>query len=113
MIRTPIRMVTSTVALLIACSPLAAFAGTPVDVKIEGMTCSSCVESVNKELGKLDELEKGSVKVSLKGNHANVVLKNDDAKTRQAVTDAITKAGFKVAKIDVVPTTSKPAAKTN
>lgn len=88
--------------LVLALSPLAAFAGTTVDVKVEGMTCGACVKKVNDELAKLKEIEKGTVVVSLEGNHATMMVKNNDAKTQEAVKKAIVKAGYKVAKIEVV-----------
>lgn len=98
-------------AMVLALSPLAAFAGTPVDVKVEGMSCGACVKKVNDELAKLSDVEKGSVKVSLKGEHATLTLKNNDASSLEAVKAAVTKAGYKVAKIDVLTEGTKAAEK--
>lgn len=92
-------------------SPFAAFAGTPVDVTVEGMTCGSCVKKVNDELAKLKEIEPSSVKVMLEGNHATLTLKNNDAKSLESVKAAVTKAGYKVAKIDVLPAEAKTETK--
>ena len=83
-------------------SPIAAFAGTPVDVKVEGMHCGACVKMISDELAKVKEIEKGSISVILEGNHATLTLKTDDPKSRAAVEAAVKKAGYKVAKIDVL-----------
>lgn len=96
-------------ALVLTLSPIAAFAGTAVDVHVKGMSCGACVKKVNDELAKLTDIEPGSVKVSLEKSSAVLTLKKDDAQTRKAVTDAVTNAGFTVAKIDVVD--AKSAAK--
>lgn len=92
-----------TLVLILALAPMAAFAGTKVDVKVEGMTCGSCVKKVNDELAKLTDVEPGSVAVMLEGNHATLTLKTGDKKSMAAVEAAVKKAGYKVAKIDVVP----------
>jgi copper chaperone CopZ len=94
--------------LAIALSPLAASAGTAVDVKVEGMHCGACVKMVNDELAKLDGIEKNSIKVMLEGTHATLTLKKDDPKTREAVEAAVKKAGYKVAKIDVLSDKKSP-----
>lgn len=99
----------ATLALVLA--PLAAFAGTPVDVKVDGMTCGSCVKKVSDELAKVPEIEPGTVKVSLKGNHATLTLKNNDASSVEAVKAAVTKAGFTVAKVNVMTPGTKAAPK--
>ncbi len=98
-------------ALVLALSPLAAFAGTPVDVKVEGMTCGACVKKVNDELAKLTGIEKGTVNVMLEGNHATLTLKKNDAKSLAAVKAAVVKAGYKVATIDVLTPDTKTDAK--
>lgn len=97
--------------LALVLSPLAALAGTAVDVKVEGMHCGACVKMVNEELAKLDGIEKDSIKVMLEGNHATLTLKKDDPKSREAVEAAIKKAGYKVAKIDVI--SEKKSTKVN
>ena len=100
-------------AIVLALSPLAAFAGTPVDVKVEGMTCGSCVKKVNDELAKLTNVEKGTVNVMLEGNHATLTLKNNDAKSLKAVKDAVVRAGYEVAKIEVLTPDTKTDAKSD
>lgn len=93
-------------------SPLAAFAGTPVDVKVEGMHCGACVKMIGDELAKLKEIEKGTISVMLEGNHATLTLKKNDAKSLAAVEAAVKKAGYKVAKIDVLTPAAKDDAVT-
>ncbi|CAN5710793.1 hypothetical protein BH10BDE1_BH10BDE1_03240 [soil metagenome] len=98
-----IRSITRTFSIFaLVLSPLAAFAGTNVDVKVEGMHCGACVKMVNDELAKLDGIEKDSINVMLEGTHATLTLKKDDPKTREAVAAAVKKAGYKVAKIEVL-----------
>jgi copper chaperone CopZ len=107
-----IRSITRSVSILaLTLAPLAAFAGTPVDVKVEGMHCGACVKMVNDELAKLEGVEKDSIKVALEGNHATLTLKKDDPKTREAVEAAVKKAGYKVAKIEILG--DKKASKVN
>ena len=111
-----LKTLATTLTAILALSPLTAFAGTPVDVKVEGMSCGACVKKVNDELAKLTDVEAGTVKVMLKGEHATLTLKNNDASSLQAVKDAVVKAGYKVAKIDVLTPgtkTTEKAAKVN
>ena len=100
-------VVTAVAALIL--SPLSALAGTPIDVKVEGMHCGACVKMISDELAKLKEIEKGSIQVMLEGNHATLTLKKNDAKSLAAVEAAVKKAGYKVAKIDVL---TEPAKET-
>lgn len=85
----------------------AATTGTPVDVKITGMTCGSCVQKVQEELAKVQGVDKATLKVELKGNHATMTVAQNDEKMMTAIKDAVTKAGFKVEKIDVATATKK------
>ncbi|MDX9731803.1 MAG: heavy metal-associated domain-containing protein [Bdellovibrionales bacterium] len=79
-----------------------AFADTTVDVKIKGMTCGSCVQRVSEELAKLDGIDKNSVQVELAGEHATLTVTKNDEKTLASIKNAVKKAGYEVAKIDVV-----------
>ena len=93
---------TKILILALALSPLAAFAGTPIDVKISGMTCGSCVKSVTEALSKLEGIEKESLKVELKGTHATLSVVKNEPKTMDAIKAAVKQAGFEVIKIDVL-----------
>ncbi len=99
-----------TLALALVIAPLMAFAGTPVDVKIDGMHCAACTKMIKDELAKIPEIEKNSVQVSLEGKNATLTLKKDDEKARAAVEAAVKKAGYTVTKIETAPS---KAAKTN
>ena len=100
---------TTTTTTTTAATTAAATTGTPVDVKITGMTCGSCVQKVQDELAKVQGVDKASLKVELKGNHATMTVAQNDEKMMTAIKDAVTKAGFKVEKIDVAtaPTATK------
>lgn len=76
--------------------------GTPVDVKISGMTCGSCVKKVEDALAKLNGVDKKTLKVELAGNHATLKVAKNDAKMMDAIKAAVKKAGYTVDKIDVV-----------
>lgn len=100
---------TATTTTTTAATAAAATTGTPVDVKITGMTCGSCVQKVQEELAKVQGVDKATLKVELKGNHATMTVAQNDEKMMTAIKDAVTKAGFKVEKIDVAtaPTATK------
>ncbi len=65
---------------------------TVLEIDIKGMTCPFCVYSLEKELGKLSEVEE--VLISLKFNKARLMLKEGahiDADTLQEV---VLRAGY-------------------
>lgn len=99
-------------ALLIAgLAPAAAIAKVPVDVKIVGMTCKSCLKSVRDELAKIPGVDGSTLSVELNGNHATMVVAKNDEATIVAIRDAVKKAGFVVDQIDFNAGTEKPKAK--
>lgn len=63
-----------------------------VDIKVSGMTCNNCVESVKSALMKVDGVK--SAKVSLKEGKAVVEFDAEKADQTKLVA-AITSAGFK------------------
>ena len=104
-----------TLALVLALSPLSAFAGTPIDVKISGMTCGSCAAKVKEKLEALKGIDQKSLKVDFAGNHATMTIAQNDAKMMATIKKAVENAGFTVDKIDVVATATetKTAPKAN
>lgn len=76
----------------------AAKAGT-YEVKIDGMTCEPCAQSVTKALQKIPNLEKDAVTVVLKENKATVRTANVSKETSEQIKQAITKAGYTVTSI--------------
>jgi Cu+-exporting ATPase len=102
-------------ALVLALSPIQAFANEEIDVKITGMTCGSCSAKVEKALKALKIIDKDGVKVELAGNHAIVKVKKNDKATQDAIKAAVKKAGYEVATIEVMKPTmmETPATKTN
>lgn len=95
-----------TAALVLALSPVVAFASEEIDVKITGMTCTSCSSKVEKELKALKSIETDGVRVELAGNHAIIKVKKNDQATQDAIKAAVKKAGYEVAAIEV----AKPEA---
>lgn len=99
-------------ALVLALSPMAAFAGSKIDVKVTGMSCGACVKKVNDELAKLPDVEAGTIVVDLAGNNATLTLKKADKKSLKAVEDALKKVGYPASKI-VVLAEAAPETKAN
>lgn len=102
---------TTTGTTVAAATTATATTGTALDVKITGMTCGDCVKKVQDELTKLQGVDKATLKVELAGNHATMTVAKADDKTMEAIKAAVTKAGFKVDKINVAATTT--GTKTN
>ena len=86
--------------LVLPLSSLAAKAGS-YEVKIDGMTCEPCAQSVTKALQKIPGLEKDAVTVVLKENKATVRTANVSKETSDQIKQAIEKAGYKV--VTIVP----------
>ena len=64
---------------------------TTKEFKIEGMSCHHCVMAVNKELAKLDLIDK---RVQM----GNASIDFDESKvTEKQIAEAITEAGYKIA----------------
>ncbi len=102
---------TATGTTVAAATTAPATTGTALDVKITGMTCGDCVKKVQDELAKLQGVDKATLKVELTGNHATMTVAKADDKTMEAIKAAVTKAGFKVDKINVAAATT--GTKTN
>lgn len=100
-----------TLAVILAFAPLAALAGTSVDVKISGMTCGSCAAKVQKELKALKGIDTKTLKVDFAGNHATMTIAQNDAKMQDAIKAAVTKAGYTVDAINVVEATTTTETK--
>lgn len=64
---------------------------------VKGMTCSSCVNRVEKVISKVEGVE--SVTVNLASNQAQVQVRNDNFLT-QSVIEAVTKLGYQAALLD-------------
>lgn len=75
---------------------LSAFAASNVEVKIDGMTCASCVKSVTDKLSKVPNVDKASIKVVLAKKSATLSVSSADAATIEQIKKAITDAGYTV-----------------
>ena len=65
---------------------------TVLEIDINGMTCAFCVYSLEKELGKLSEVE--DLLISLKLNNARLTLKEGAHIDSDALQEVVLRAGF-------------------
>ena len=65
---------------------------TVLEIDINGMTCPFCVYSLEKELGKLNEV--GEVLISLKSSKARVILKEGAHIESDTLREVVLRAGF-------------------
>ena len=65
---------------------------TVLEIDIKGMTCPFCVYNLEKELGKLSEVEK--VLISLKSNKARLTLKEGAHIDSDTLQEVVVRAGF-------------------
>ncbi len=65
---------------------------TVLEIDIKGMTCPFCVYSLEKELGKLSEVEE--VLISLKSNKARLTLKEGAHIDSDTLQEVVLKTGF-------------------
>ncbi len=65
---------------------------TVLEIDIDGMTCSFCVYSLEKELGKLSEVRE--VLISLKSNKARLTLREGTQIDSDTLQEVVLKAGY-------------------
>jgi copper chaperone CopZ len=65
---------------------------TVLEIDIKGMTCPFCVYNLEKELGKLSEVE--DVLISLKSNKARLTLKEGAHIDSDTLQEVVVRAGF-------------------
>ncbi len=65
---------------------------TVLEIDIEGMTCPFCVYGLEKELGKLTEVEE--VLISLKSNKARLILKEGAHIDSDTLREVVLTVGF-------------------
>ncbi len=65
---------------------------TVLEIDIKGMTCPFCVYSLEKELGKLSEVEE--VLISLKSNKARLTLKEGAHIDSDTLQEVVLRAGY-------------------
>jgi len=76
------------------CLPASVFGAdeTVLEIDINGMTCAFCVYSLEKELGKLSEVEE--VLISLKSNKARLTLKEGAQIDSDTLQEVVLQAGY-------------------
>ena len=85
------------------------------NVKIDGMTCDSCVNSVSAALAKIPGVSKDTVKVVLKDKKATLTVAEDKKEISEQIKKAIQDAGYTVTEVSVASattTTTTPATAT-
>ncbi len=70
---------------------------TVLEIDIKGMTCPFCVYSLEKELGKLSEVEE--VLISLKSNKARLTLKDGAHIDSDTLQEVVLHAGYTPGKV--------------
>jgi copper chaperone CopZ len=77
-------------AVLIVCVAPAAAQLRSVDIRVSGLDCASCAESVAKRLGRI----RGVESASFDRNMASVKLREENAVTLHAIRDALKGLGY-------------------
>ena len=105
----------STLILFTVIFSLSVFAGEKsknVTLNVSGMTCESCVSTVEKTLGKMEGVEK--VKVDLQQKQATVTLSGKSKTTAVMLAKAVSDAGYTATEQkNPVQKTSTMKSKTN
>lgn len=89
-------------------STASADSGPKYELNVTGMHCQSCVSNLTKSLEAISDIEKGSVKVDLKGNKAVVTLKKGALASanienlKKTLNEKLTSAGFTVTDLKVM-----------
>lgn len=89
-------MLRTLVSALTLVSSLALATPKNVDVKIDGMTCESCVKAVTAKLAQVPNIDKASIHVLLKEKKATLTVANADQAAMTAIKKAVADAGYKV-----------------
>jgi copper chaperone CopZ len=90
-------------ALLIAFAPALTWATSKnFDVKIEGMTCDHCVNTIKRVLGKIPNVDAKSVQVILKENRALLTVTEEKPEIAATIKKAIEDVGYKVVSVQTV-----------
>lgn len=91
-----------------AAAPTAASNGQKYELNVDGMHCDACVKNLTKELEAMTDVEKGTVKVDLKGNKAVLTLKTGAPTAagvetlKKTLNDKLTAAGFTVTDVKMI-----------
>ncbi len=82
------------IVAVLLCLSASAFGAdeTVLEIDIDGMTCPFCVCSLEKELGKLSEVEE--VLISLKSNKARLTLKEGAHIDSDSLQEVVLRAGY-------------------
>ncbi|XP_069748974.1 copper-transporting ATPase 1-like [Narcine bancroftii] len=76
-----------------------------ITIAVEGMTCNSCVQTIEQQIGRLQGVSK--IKVSLEDHNAAVVY-NPEFQTPKSLQEAIDDMGFEAAVTDTNPVPATP-----
>ena len=90
------------VSMLIFCPLFAIAAAQKFEVAVDGMTCEDCAQSISMALNKIPNIDKSSVKVSLKAKSATLTMNDSNKQTEAQVKKAIEDAGYVVKSIHLL-----------
>ncbi|XP_078403621.1 copper-transporting ATPase 1-like isoform X2 [Cetorhinus maximus] len=76
-----------------------------ITISVEGMTCNSCVQTIEQQIGKLHGVCK--IKVSLE-NHNVAIVYNPEFQTPESIQEAIDDMGFEATLMDASPMSITP-----
>ncbi|XP_041050826.1 copper-transporting ATPase 1-like isoform X1 [Carcharodon carcharias] len=76
-----------------------------ITISVEGMTCNSCVQTIEQQIGKLHGVCK--IKVSLE-NHNVAIVYNPEFQTPESIQEAIDDMGFEATLTDASPMSVTP-----
>ncbi|XP_051877017.1 LOW QUALITY PROTEIN: copper-transporting ATPase 1-like [Pristis pectinata] len=76
-----------------------------ITISVEGMTCNSCVQTIEQQIGKLQGVSK--IKVSLE-NHNAAIVYNPEFQTPESLQEAIDDMGFEAALTNTSPVPVTP-----
>ncbi len=70
-----------------------------IDIEIKGMSCKFCAYSVQKNLGKLPEIDKAEVNIDTQKAH--IVMHEDRQANVEQLKEKITESGFTPVKVTI------------
>ena len=87
--------------LSLAASPAFAAPGETVQIKILGMVCDFCAQTMEKVFLKTEQVE--AIDIDLKGSLITLTMKEGQAFTDEEITKHITDSGYEIESIQHLP----------
>lgn len=103
-------VIATCVAGCVLISSLVLAASSQFVVKIDGMTCRECAETIKDALSKIDGVDKASLEVTLKSKQAKFSMHDDKPTLRDAIKKTIEDLGYKVTEISTSQASTNSAS---